>query len=245
MEDLKNRINDLANRSYEKNVFVFSQFLNASELAEVSDSKIKFVEIVKSGAVDFAERKMLRFGNENFHGKAEFPISIIMISPISNKFADEITHRDCLGAIMNLGIVREKIGDIFVNGKNAFIIAEKKIAEYIIENLNKIKRNNIKCDIVESVPMSFAPKCELMRLSVSTPRIDSVVAKLFNLSRESSLELFREKKIFLDATVQESNSKLLVENQVVSVRGYGKFRFIGECGVSKKGKKYIELEKFI
>ena len=245
MEDVKNRVLELANRSYEKNMFVFSDFLNFTELSEANTCKINFVEIESEGGASFAERKMLRFGNEFFHGNSDYPLAIIKVTPKLDKFADVISHRDCLGAIMNLGIVREKIGDIFVNGKLAFIIAEKKIAEYIVSNLTKIKRNSIKCSMVDSVSDEFTPKCEIVKVSVSSPRIDSVVAKLFNLSREDSLELFRKKKIFLDGVVIENNSKSLLGDEVVSVRGFGKFKFVGECGVSKKGKKYIELEKYI
>ena len=45
---------------------------------------------------------------------------------------------------------------------------------------------------------------------------------MFSLSRSKVIPLFREKKIFVGGRVYENNSGILKEDDVVSVRGYGK-----------------------
>ena len=76
-------------------------------------------------------------------------------------------------------------------------------------------------------------------------RLDAIVAKLYNLSREQSLKLFVEGKVFLDGINMTGNARSLKEGEVVSVRGYGKFIFNGEGGNTKKDKLYIKVSKYV
>ncbi len=244
MENLQNRINEYALRSKDRNIFVYSDFLSENQLAEV-DLHYLATEVNSFGGTSFSSRKILRFGNANCYGKENYPITILEIKPIMAKFAEEITHRDCLGAIMNLGITREKVGDIFVNGKVCFVVLMDSISDFVADNLKKIKRNIVKCQVAFEIPNEFAPKFKVVKVSVSSNRVDSIIAKLYNLSRETSLELFREKKISANGKILENNSKTLEENDTISVRGFGKFRFISTGGQSKKGKTYIEIAQFI
>lgn len=68
---------------------------------------MKFAGITLYGGREEAERKILRFGSEAELGYEQpFPICCIRIRPLSAKFADKLSHRDYLGALMNLGIER-------------------------------------------------------------------------------------------------------------------------------------------
>ncbi|MFI3167971.1 MAG: YlmH/Sll1252 family protein [Bacillota bacterium] len=243
MSEIKNRLADLAGQSYSKNIYTFSDFLSESSLSEVEFVKFD-AKKEEFGGCDFASRKMLRFGSDCF-GSGEFPIKILHICPKSKKFAVEISHRDILGAVMSLGIVREKVGDIFTDGKDAYVVCESKIAKYICENLESVARNTVEIAVATQIPESFAPKTEMLKLSVASPRVDSVICKLYNISRESALELFRTLKVSVSSKATENNSKILQCGDVVSVRGFGKFKFVGEAGISKKGKTYVQIEKFV
>lgn len=243
MSETKKRLADLASQSYAKNIYTFSDFLSESQLAELEFFKLQ-TEKAEFGGCEFASRKMLRFGSDCF-GSEEFPITILHIFPKSKKFAVEISHRDILGAVMSLGIVREKVGDIFTDSKDAYVVCESKIAKYICENLESVARNTVEIAIATEIPNSFMPKTQTVKISVSTARVDSVICKLYNLSREGVLELFQTLKVSLNSKSCENNSKVLKSGDVVSIRGFGKFKFIGESGVSKKGKTYCEIEKFI
>ena len=75
---------------------------------------------------------MLRFGSEETLGYEEaFPISCVVIRPSAPKFAEELTHRDFLGALMNLGIERDVLGDIIVRGAVGYVFCEDAMADYL------------------------------------------------------------------------------------------------------------------
>ncbi len=243
MSELKNRLADLASQSYAKNIYTFSDFLSEESLAETLVGKFS-AKFETFGGCDFATRKMVRFGDDCY-GSESYPITVLHAMPKSKKFGEQISHRDVLGSVMNLGIAREKIGDIFCEGANSYIICEEKIGNYILENLERIGRNSVCVEFTECVPDSCKPKTQSVKLSVASPRLDAVIAKLYNMSRESVLELFQTSKVRVDSKPCENNSKSLTGGEVVSVRGYGKFKYIGEAGVSRKGKTYVEVEQFI
>ena len=108
------RLKELAERSDGR--FTFTDFLGLAEqsvLTEVlRDIRVRY-ELF--GGADGAERVMARFGDEDeLYYSEPFPIDIIRVSPRSQKFANQLTHRDFLGAILNLGIERRCVGDIVI-----------------------------------------------------------------------------------------------------------------------------------
>lgn len=244
----KNRIKEIAMRSYKNNIFTFTPFLNLSEINWFYEivKDIKFIDYKIFGGLEISERQMIRFGSfEMFDYEEEFPITTILIEPQAYKFAQVLTHRDYLGALMNLGIERNVIGDIILNDKLAYVFCLDKMADYIIENIDKTKHTSVKCKKLDYIPDIIKPKLMEVKISVSSMRCDNIIAKVYNLSRSQSLKLFQEKRICINGKDTENNDTLLKEGDVVSVRGYGKFISHEASGLSKKGKLYIEIEKYI
>ena len=110
------------------------------------EKELSYVPYQLGGGYQDAERVMLRFGGEELMGyEEEFPISCLKVSPVSAKFADVLTHRDYLGALMNLGIERDRLGDILIAGNEAFIFCTSSMADFITENLVKVKHTSVSC----------------------------------------------------------------------------------------------------
>ena len=154
------RIKELAERSYNNGVFTFTDFLSAAELSDYyeKEREVSFAHPVLFGGCDIAERKMLRFGNPSDLGYGQaFPIVALSVEPLAAKFADDLNHRDFLGALMNLGIKREVLGDIFVKGNKACVFCKEDIADYIIENLVRIKHTSVKVSRTEDTNEITAP----------------------------------------------------------------------------------------
>ena len=108
----KKRLLDLAKRSYEGGYYLFSDFLDLAGQADLATVRAAFgnASYTTFGGADGAERVMARFGSEEELGYSEdFPIACIKCEPKSMKFADKLTHRDFLGALMNLSIKRESV----------------------------------------------------------------------------------------------------------------------------------------
>lgn len=244
---LQNRFRDLAEKTYMQNVYTFSSFLSISQ-------QDAFLQIAKElGGVAWelfggnadCERKMLRFGCFNDLGYEEpYPIVCIHISPLLKKFSDDFSHRDFLGALMNLGIERSTLGDIFIKDKEAYLFCQDNIADYICDNLDKVKHSNVRCKRVE--PGDKLPLCEpeSVEITVNSQRADSIIAKIYHLSREKSQQLFSEKKVYIDGKMTENLSRILKSGELVTVRGFGRFYYRGLKYETKKGKLDVQADVY-
>ena len=99
------RLQDLAKRAYRQNIYTYTGFLTPAELAVVYEKQadFSFVGMTCFGGTPECERQMVQFGSEELFGYAGvFPISIILVEPLLDKFAEDLSHRDFLGALMNL-----------------------------------------------------------------------------------------------------------------------------------------------
>lgn len=248
---LKSRLKDLAKKAYQQNIYTYSTFLTPAELAvpDELEAELSYVDYVTFGGGDICERQMVRFGSEEMFGyQGVWPISIIRVEPLVEKFSDELTHRDFLGAVMNLGIDRNVVGDILVKkNKRAYIFCQDTIADFIAEQLVKIKHTNVRCILLEygeSVP-ELAPEFEDVDCIVAAPRFDAIIAALIKCSRSEALNLFRAKKVTLNGRISERNSMNLKDGDIFSVRGYGKFIYCGSGRETRKGKIYIHVKKYV
>ena len=247
-EFLQKRFVDLANQSYRNNIYTFTGFLSASEqdLFFRTLPQIGQISYTLFGGVEGCERQMLRFGSEDQLGyEEEFPICCVEIRPSAPKFADKLSHRDFLGALMNLGIERSTLGDIFIVDKTGYVFCHEKVADYMLANVDRIRHTSVKCKLLRKAPEAVKPTLKEEHLIISSERLDVVVAKLFHLSRSQSLLLFREKKVFVNGRCMENNSGVCKAGDVVSVRGYGKFIYGGCIHETKKGNLNITLERYV
>jgi len=241
---LKKRLQDLANRSYRQNTFTFTEFLGLAEqdVFWQAEPELRSAGYRLFGGRDGADRVVIRFGNpEELGYEEDFPITCIHVCPKNQKFADDLSHRDFLGALMNLGIERSTLGDILVGEKQAYLFCLKNVAGFLCENLNQVKHTIVNCKVTEELRELQMEEPDHVFLQVSSERVDAVIAKTYKLSREESLALFRAGKVFVDGRSCENNSKLLKTGETVNARGYGKFQFLGIRGETRKGKSSVEV----
>ena len=70
-------------------------------------------------------------------------MGIIHILPRSQKFSEQLSHRDYLGALLSLGIERSKIGDIIVEEQGAFVFVSDKLLSYVCKEMTQIRRTQV------------------------------------------------------------------------------------------------------
>lgn len=242
------RLKELADRSYNSGQFTFTDFMSVAELATYYDNEkdLGFAHPTLYGGCDLSDRKMIRFGSEEELGYLqEFPIKALKITPVANRFADDLNHRDFLGALMNLGIKREMLGDIFVKDKSACVFCKDSITEYIIDNLSRVRHTSVRVEITTDVDEITANRTEDKVIQVTSQRIDAVVAKVYNLSRQEALNLFPAGLIYLNGRSCTGNARLLQPGDVITVRGKGKFEFAEEMNLSKKGKLNCRVRIYV
>lgn len=247
-EYTKRRFEDLYEQSYKNSRFTFTSFLNEAELSDFFEIQSKFVpkSYTLSGGRENADRVMIRFGDPEDIGYEEsFPIKCLKIEPLSKKFSETLTHRDFLGAVLNLGITRDAIGDIIVGEKEAYMFTTDKMADFISNELTRVKHTTVNSKITEDIPELLDGKMENGEVQAASERADGVISKIYHLSRSDCSELFKEKKIFINGRCTENSSYNLRENDKVSVRGYGKFIFNGISGLTRKGNKIVSYVKYV
>lgn len=247
IQQLKNRFRDLAEKSFRQGIFTFTGFLGLSEqdVFWQEERGLSHAGYCLGGGYDGADRVMIRFGDSGELGyEVPFPIVCIHIQPLAQKFADELSHRDFLGALMNLGIERSTIGDIKVGEREAYLFCLDSIAGFICENLSQVRHTHVKCSLTEG-PADI-PQEEPLSVSIQVQsfRVDAVLAKVYNMSREKSLELFRAGKVYVDGRLCGNNARQLKCGETVNARGYGKFMLAGEPRETKKGKLAVEVSLY-
>ncbi len=245
---LEGRLTELCKKSFERDIFTFSDFLGLMEQTILKKAIKGFPSshVTLFGGADGCERVMARFGDaEAFGWEEPFPIVCLKISPKSQKFADTLTHRDFLGALMHLGFRREMIGDIAIFENVGYLFAEEKMAEHILSSLTEVKRTAVTVSVVEEVPAGELFRTETVTVQVQSERLDAVVAKVFSLSREEAQGFFAKSLVFVNGAVTESTSYVPKEGDRVSVRTKGRFIYGGPASLSKKGKINVKIEKYV
>lgn len=247
LQQLKKRMTELAARSYGHGIYTFTPFLGLSEQQAFYEiqREVAYAGFGMEGGSPLCERKMIRFGSAALIGYEEaYPILCLKVEPTAPKFAEHLTHRDFLGAIMNLGIERNTVGDIFVQEKGAAVFCQESIAAYLTEQLTQVRHTQVKCTITEVMEELRSPVLEQKTLSVSSPRIDAVLSGLYHLSRGQSVELFRAGRVYVNGRLVENNSYSLKEGDGVTARGFGRFLYTGEQGETKKGRVRVGVEVY-
>lgn len=242
---VKARYRELAQRSFDNNQYTFTAFMNMEELSDfyIIRTELEYAHPTVFGGYENSERCMIRFGSKETFGYEEtFPIAVLEISPVAEKFADDLNHRDFLGSLMNLGIERNTLGDILVKEKHAYVFCASSMADYIIKNLTRIKHTTVTVREVDAPEELITPKFEEKLIQVSSSRIDAIIAKTFNFSRTVAVPMFQRGMIYLNGRECTENAKNLKNGDVISVRGHGKFIFEDTTGLSKKGKENIKIK---
>lgn len=244
---------ETAKSAYHKEICVYTDFLNINEISifHSMEKELPLLAYSMYGGYEGAERVRICFHGERIkeHGtivlqtkeKNEYPIECLRIYPTSEKFARELDHRDYLGAILNVGIERSKLGDILVRGKEAYCYCDALLSEYVKTSLGKVRHNIVRVEVIKPEEVQATTSFKEVTGSVASFRLDSLIALAFRTSRSSITGLIAGEKVFVNARLITSNSFILKPDDIVSVRGFGKFKVKEQGGISKKGRIYATL----
>ncbi len=246
-ELLKKRFSELAAKAYNGGYYTFTDFLGLPEQAAFREVERMLIGKHESfGGAKGAERIMIRFGDSNELGyDADYPIVCIKAEPLSQKFADKLTHRDFLGALLNLGIERSTLGDIVIRDNVGYIFAKEDISEFIVRELARVKRTDIRVSIIEALPEGELFKTERRQIQISSERVDAIIAKVFSLSRDDAATLVKRRMVFVNGKQIESVSYNVKPDEKVSVRGHGRFIYVGYDTLTRKGKLNATVELYV
>ena len=237
-----------------KNNIQYLDFLDLREqhlLQKIINTE-KLENYIFSGAIDNAERKILFFYPDKLNDLVDTNInSILPIKCIRIKLPKEMygkyNHRNYLGGLIKLGIKREKIGDILVFEDGADIIVLEEIEKFLLSNLETLTRFN-KAEITSiSLDIIREKKINKKEINIIVPslRIDAVISDILKTSRRKVEELLNEGRVYLNYEEIYKATKQIKENDILTVRGKGKFEIGSTDGVTRNGRIKIKIFKFI
>lgn len=160
--------------------------------------------------------------------------------------SNDLRHQDILGTLYSLNISDEMFGDVVIWNNRYFIIILSSIDNYIKSNLMSIR--NSKVDLIERDPYylrNYKQEYEECFIIVPSIRVDVIVSKIINSSRSNALEKIKNGDIYLNYELLTKPTYMLKENDIFSIRKYGKYKFLGEINKTKKGSLVIKYLKYV
>ncbi|WP_172798805.1 RNA-binding protein [Paenibacillus sp. FJAT-26967] len=203
------------------------------------------VQIRLDGGFPDAERRRAIIGPDYLDMASEdMGLRVLSVESGDSKF-QTLTHGDYMGAILALGMKRDKVGDIHVSPEGCHFVVAEEAADYLHLHLSQVHRVHVVTEILPIDKLIASPvRLEEMTLSVASLRLDGVVSDVFRLSRAKVLVPIGAGKCKVNWKPEENPSVPLKEGDVVSLQGFGRFRVLEVEGTTKKGRMRIKIGKY-
>lgn len=239
---LQSRFQDAIDSAQVRNQTKFIGFLDIrqQEILKAVSAAAGFSSWRLYGGFPEAERKVAGFFPD-YMQPDEMPPDAFPILPLTARFRaqDKLSHRDFLGALMGLRISRELVGDILVGSGMAVFFVLEKAAPVLLDEFKKVGRVGITLSEGAEDLENLRPKLIGVTGTVSSARLDAVVAFLTRQSRGSAQEMIRQERVKVDGQIRTDIAGQVNEQNLLSIRGYGKYVVSSFYGVSKKGRLHI------
>ncbi|WP_421384489.1 RNA-binding protein [Bacillus salacetis] len=207
------------------------QYILGAIIGKNSDIKLSFYPVQ-----DSVERKRCILYPAYFEpSKSDYAITLFEIN-YPKKFVS-LEHRQILGALMSIGLKREKFGDILINGDRIQLLTASEIADFVKMNFQEAGSTKV---TLEEVPLeemiSSSEEWREMVTTASSLRLDVILSALYNISRQKVQTLITGGVVKVNWRVVENTAFEVGEGDVFSMRGYGRSKLISIEGKTKKDK---------
>jgi len=193
------------------------------------------------GGYEAAERKRAIICPEYFSPtQSDFEMELTEVV-YPSKFAS-LTHGKILGTLIGTGMKRELFGDILSDGTRWQFLLASNIASYVHSQITKIGKVSVRLenrtytDLITPID-----DWTIVHDTVSSLRLDTVIAAIYNISRQRAKELVTSGKVKLNWAAFDRPDFELGLLDIVSIRGYGRIQIKAIEGKSKKDKWRVEF----
>lgn len=201
------------------------------------------ITIQSDGIFKSSERRMLRF-SKDFPENDEFPYELLKIQNLS-KF-ENLTHRDYLGAIMSLGIIRNKLGDLVLGDNCCYAAVCRENALYVSQNIEKIKRCKCQVSIADRYEQLIPDvKFEEFSIISTSLRLDCLVSSICKLSRSKAADLINDSSVSVDYAAAKAKDYTVSAEETITIRGYGKYKLEKITGTTGRERMKLLMKKFV
>lgn len=242
------KVLDKAEQASGRNIPAVTDFLSPQQRAQALDllhlAGISESAYVLQGGYEGAERQVLQFLPDWMEPEsAEAPIRCLRAV---FREEEKLSHRDFLGSLMGMGIVREKVGDILVAPGSADLLVLEGVADFLLQSWSSAGRAKLRVSAIEPENLHIPTvQRKEVRDTVSSLRLDAVAASGFRLARGKAAALIESGKVQLNWRECVKPDKLLEAGDVVSARGFGKFELGEVGGLTRKGRVSIVLRVYV
>lgn len=236
------KVISLFNKSSEFQAPMFSNFLNLRELElyKACFNRTNGLDVCfYSGYDGDTERCMaavypFRLSVE----KTNFPL-YVLVSPV----VEGLTHRDYLGAIMNLKIKREFIGDIIISDM-CYIVVHRNVANIIIDELIKVKNANVNFSYCYNDVVYMRNFENSKNVTVASMRADNIVSAVNNISRTEACSLIKQGAVAVNHLDIRQTDFEIFDKDIISIKQHGKFKICTDGNKSRKDRIFINYLKY-
>ena len=200
------------------------------------------------GGYEGAERRML------VCVPADLPISdeeavdgLVMVLRVTKPaMSRALSHRDYLGSVLGLGIERRLTGDILVRDDGADIFIVPEIADFLMREYHQAGRTEVKTSVVPACEVIVPEmRCEIIKDTVSSVRLDSVISSAFRVSRNTAAEAVRSGLVSVDHAECLKVDAKVEEGAILVMKGKGKAMLEAIGKESKKNRTWIRIKRFL
>lgn len=237
---MNNRLGDYYEEAIEGKI-VLTKFLDFDEINQIKTIEKDGLKIYFYGGYDEAERvrAIIQYASYEPPQKEDFKINIYQAT--FNDNYSSIGHRNVLGSIMSLGIERNTFGDIYISENSIYLITSFEISKYLIQNMPLINHQNLKFNQVENIEQNHIKPDQLKTVNVASLRLDAVLARCLNLSRNQVTELIESGMVAINHRITKSITYKCSENEIISIRKYGRIKILENVKTTKKDRLVIKV----
>ena len=237
--ELLKRARDLAERCERSGTVCVSGFLSPAEQYELQ-TRLGYIPcgLVFHGGGENCERAAAFF-LPDYMTEDMLDLSEYLCAMKLKAYFGQPGHRDYMGALLGMGIGREWLGDIQVEGDTAYVFCMKSVLRHLL-SIEKAGRYTVKAS---QVPLEEVParkvETESLSFSVMSPRLDAVAAGLFHLSRTEAAKQIAAGNVSLNYGQCLKADCAVKEGDILSLKGKGKGSISGMGGTSRKGRLFV------
>ncbi len=236
-----------------RNKIEHTDFLDMYQVALVENflRKIKFKNYKLYGGYEEAERKMAIIYPEKYDEKMLEKNNSKIVKVVRILLSEEewgkYSHRNYLGGIVKLGLKREKVGDIVVREEGADIITVEDFADILkqqLPSLTRFENSQISVEEIQNLQKREI-KVEQVKIIVPSLRLDNFVSDLARTSRSKAVQIIDQERVFINGQNETKASKQVKLNDIITIRGKGRFVVKAFDGTTRSGRTVVMIEKYV